>query len=281
MHSQRILTALAAGPLLLAAILWGGCGLFNMIVAAMAAMCLFEYYHAVFPGNIFMACAGIAAGLIPVVSVIVWQSLIPVVPAVYAVLLLSVFVFIFTYSRWQNCFESWAFFLLGAFYVSICSLHLILIRGFSDGVAWIIFVSVVIFSGDSGAYYIGRAIGRKKLCPAISSGKTMAGAAGGLLLNVLAGIIMWFILLRHIDPRFIVPLVLLLGAVGQLGDLAESVIKRASGVKDSGSFLPGHGGFFDRVDALLLSAPLLYWILVLAGHFHLFGVTERLNYYAT
>ncbi len=281
MHRQRILTALAAGPLLLAAILWGGSGLFNMIVAAMAAMCLYEYYHAVFPGDITIACAGIVSGMIPLLSVITWHNTAPVAPAVYAVLLISVAVFIFTYSRWKSCFESWAFFVLGAVYIGICSLHLVLIRGFSDGVAWVLFLAVVIFSGDSGAYYIGRALGRKKLCPAISSGKTVAGAVGGLLLNVLAGIIMWFILLRHVDPRFIVPLVVLLGAVGQLGDLAESIIKRASGIKDSGSFLPGHGGFFDRVDALLLSAPLLYWILVLAGHFHVFGITERLIYYAT
>ncbi len=281
MHRQRILTALAAGPLLLAAILWGGSSLFNMIVVLMASMCLYEYYHAVFPGNIPVACAGIASGLIPVLSVIAYGNTAPVAPAVYSVLLISVSIFIFTYSKWQNCFESWAFFVLGALYISICALHLVLIRGFADGVSWILFIAVVIFSGDSGAYYIGRALGKKKLCPSISGGKTVAGAVGGLVLNVLAGLIMWFIVLRQVDPRFIVPLVILLGAAGQLGDLAESIIKRASGVKDSGSFLPGHGGVFDRVDALLLSAPLLYWILVLAGHFHLFGITERLIYYAT
>jgi len=281
MHRQRILTALVAGPLLLAAILWGGSGLFNMIVVLMAVMCLYEYYQAVFPGDIPVACAGIALGLIPLLSVIIWQSTALLAPAVYSVLLISVSFFIFTYSRWHNCFESWAFFVLGALYVSICSLHLVLIRGLADGVAWVLFIAVVTFSGDSGAYYIGRALGRKKLCPSISAGKTVAGAVGGLVLNVFAGVIMWFIMLRHVDPRFVVPLVLLLGAVGQVGDLAESVIKRASGVKDSGSFLPGHGGVFDRVDALILSAPLLYWILVLAGHFHMFGITERLIYYAT
>ncbi len=281
MHRQRILTALTAGPLLLSAILWGGSGLFNMIVTATAGICLYEYYSAVFHTETTITVAGIITGLIPVIAVIVGQGTTVLAPAIYVVLLTSISIFLATYSRWENCLERWACFILGALYIGTCALHLLLIRGFADGVAWILFLIVVIFSGDSGAYYIGRAMGKKKLCPAISSGKTVAGAVGGLLLNIISGMIMWFILLRHVDPRFVVPLVILLGAVGQIGDLAESIIKRASGVKDSGSLLPGHGGLFDRVDALLLSAPLLYYILVIAGHFHLFGITERLIYYAT
>lgn len=275
MHSQRVLTALAAGPLLLGAILWGGIGTFNMLIGIMALMCLYEYYHAVFPGNGFIKAAGIISGLLPIVCVMCWHNILPVTAAIYAIFLISILIFLVTYSRWSNCLESWALFVTGALYISICSLHLVLIRGLPDGLSWILFLLVVIFSGDSGAYYIGKLLGKKKLCPVISSGKTVAGAAGGLLLNLMAGFVMWFSLLRHVDPRFIVPLVLLLGAVGQAGDLAESMIKRAAGVKDSGTILPGHGGIFDRVDALLLASPLLYWILILAGRFYLFGITER------
>ncbi len=278
MHRQRILTALVIGPLLLLAILYGGIWLFNNIVCIMAGLCLYEYYHAVFPGDMLALVGGVIAGLAPVVSVMIWHDTFAVAPAVYLVLLSSACLFIFTHSHWEKCFESWALFLFGALYISVCALHVILIRGFADGISWVLFLIVVICSGDSGAYYIGKALGKRKLCPAISSGKTVAGAIGGLALNLLAGVIMWFIVLRHVDPRFIIPLVLLLGAVGQVGDLAESVIKRASGVKDSSSLLPGHGGVFDRVDALLLAAPLLYWILVIAGRFHMFGITERLYY---
>lgn len=281
MHSQRVLTALAAGPLLLGAILWGGTGIFNMLIAVMASMCLYEYYHAVFPDDIPIATVGIFSGILPVACVIFRHDTQYVTAAVYVIFLISILIFIFTYSRWPNCFESWAFFVTGALYIGICSVHFVLIRDFPDGIAWTVFLFIVIFSGDSGAYYMGKALGKKKMCPAISSGKTIVGALGGLLFNILAGVVMWFILLRHIDPRFIVPMVIALGAAGQLGDLAESMIKRAAGVKDSGAVLPGHGGVFDRVDALLLASPLLYWILVLAGHFHLFGVTERFIYYAT
>jgi phosphatidate cytidylyltransferase len=281
MHSKRILTALAAGPLLLGIILWGGSGLFNLLILLVAAACLYEYYHAVFPGNRPVAAAGIVSGLLSVLSVIIWDSTCQVALVFYAVFLLSIILFLITYSSWKNCLESWAMFTLGALYIGTCALHLVLIRAFDQGVSWILFLTVVIFCGDSGAYYLGKALGKTKLCPSISSGKTVAGAVGGIFLNVLSGLLMWFIVLRDIDPRFIVPLVILLGLVGQMGDLAESVIKRAAGVKDSGAVLPGHGGIFDRVDALLLAAPMLYWILLLVAHMHLFGITERLIYYAT
>ena len=278
MHRQRLLTALVIGPLLLCAIIWGGSSLFNIIICLMAGLCLYEYYHAVFRNSRLVMAAGLVLGMLPVLSVIIWPGTAAVPPAVYLVFLFSVALFLFTYSHWENCLEAWALFILGALYISICALHLVLIRGFSDGVAWVLFLMVVIFSGDSGAYYVGKGLGNRKLCPSISAGKTVAGSVGGLALNLLAGVIMWFMVLRYVDPRFILPLVLLLGAVGQIGDLAESVIKRASGVKDSGLILPGHGGVFDRVDALLLAAPLLYWILVVAGKYHLFGITERLYY---
>ncbi len=281
MHRQRILTALFAAPVLAAAIFWGGAGLFSCIVLLMSAGCLYEYYRAVFQGGTAVAACGIVAGLLPVASLVAWHDATFVLPALYLVFLASIIFFLLTYSMWENCLQSWALFVLGSLYIGICALHLILVRRLDNGVAWTMFLAVVIFSGDSGAYYIGRAMGRKKLCPSISGGKTVAGAVGGLLLNIFAGLVMWFVMLRQVDPRFIVPLVLLLGVTGQFGDLAESVIKRAAGVKDSGHVLPGHGGLFDRVDALLLAAPMLYWILVLVAHFRLFGLNERLIYYAS
>ena len=121
----------------------------------------------------------------------------------------------------------------------------------------------IIWMGDTGAFVVGGLMGRHKLAPAISPGKTWEGAIGGLAGSMLA-IVLWSLL--HLgDLR---PGLLAVGAltavVAQLGDLVESVIKRGAGVKDSSNLLPGHGGFFDRMDSTLLATPVfvagLHWL---------------------
>jgi len=112
---------------------------------------------------------------------------------------------------------------------------------------------------DTAAYYVGSAWGRRRLFPAVSPKKSWEGAAGGLLASVGGALLAhaWFY--RHLPIRHAVALGLLLGASGILGDLAESMIKRAAGAKDSSALLPGHGGLLDRADSLLFSGPVLYY----------------------
>lgn len=124
------------------------------------------------------------------------------------------------------------------------------------GARWVLLPLVAAWFADSGAYFTGRAFGRTKLAPAISPGKTVEGAVGGLVCAAAGGAAIHFLLL----PRAL-PLVdaIVVGAIGGLlgpvGDLVESLLKRSFGVKDSGKLLPGHGGMLDRVDALLFVAP--------------------------
>jgi phosphatidate cytidylyltransferase len=115
-----------------------------------------------------------------------------------------------------------------------------------------------IWAGDAAAYYGGRALGRHKLAPTISPNKTVEGSIAGLAGSVLAGVGLGTLLLSF-------PLALLAvasfaaGIAGQLGDLAESALKRSAGVKDSSSLLPGHGGMLDRLDSLMFAAPVFFW----------------------
>lgn len=118
---------------------------------------------------------------------------------------------------------------------------------------------------DVGAYFAGKLFGRRKLAPSISPGKTLEGSIGGILLS-FAVLVLWALLANEKFPFGWVELLtvsLLLSVATQLGDLTESMLKRYCGVKDSGSFLPGHGGLLDRIDSLLFTVPLTYYLVVL------------------
>jgi phosphatidate cytidylyltransferase len=126
-------------------------------------------------------------------------------------------------------------------------------------------LTVVLFligwATDTFAYYVGRSIGKRPLAPAVSPKKTWEGAIGGTLGALLAGVLLKLSILPFINWVHVLVLTLIVAVVGQLGDLAESRMKRAAGVKDSGRLLPGHGGMLDRFDALILAAPAAYLYL--------------------
>ena len=127
---------------------------------------------------------------------------------------------------------------------------------------WIFLLLAIIFAGDVSAFYVGSYLGRHKLSPAISPGKTIEGAVGGLLANLLAGAVGKFFFYPDLDWSLSLMFFALAGMAGQTGDLFESEMKRSSQIKDSGGVLPGHGGFLDRIDALLFASPVAYLFIV-------------------
>ncbi len=139
-------------------------------------------------------------------------------------------------------------------YVGGCMASLALVRDFNPTGAWVLLTMVLAWGSDTSAYFVGRKFGKTKLAPRISPKKTLEGSAGGLAASVLGALIMSFFL-PGLDPIDAIALGILAGAAGQAGDLLVSVLKRSSGVKDSGGILPGHGGILDRVDALAFTAP--------------------------
>ena len=112
---------------------------------------------------------------------------------------------------------------------------------------------------DSGAYFVGRRIGKHKLAPVISPGKTVEGLAGGFLAAAASAAAATWLFFPELPYKWSIPLACVLAVVGVLGDLVESAMKRGSKTKDAASILPGHGGFLDRLDSLLLGAPILYY----------------------
>ena len=147
--------------------------------------------------------------------------------------------------------------------------HLILLRNAElIGRQLIFLLAGIVWCSDTGAYLVGKAFGKHKLGTPVSPRKTIEGTIGGLVVGTLASFVLSTILLKETlawgDAVFIG---LLLSVLGQLGDLSASLMKRTAGVKDSGQVIPGHGGFIDRCDSLIFSAPVLYYYLALTGHF--------------
>ena len=152
--------------------------------------------------------------------------------------------------------------LLGLAYVPTTLGLLVVVRSSpslgNDGHRWILFLLLVVWFGDTGAYYVGRAWGKHPLAPLISPKKTVEGAMGGILGNTVAAFLGNKMFLPAAPVVQLLLLSWVLGVVSQVGDLAESALKRAAGVKDSSNLLPGHGGMLDRIDGLLFAAPVLF-----------------------
>ena len=189
----------------------------------------------------------------------------------------------------RGALTDWALTVAGALYLALPAAHFVLLRGldgalpsFVDrldalgtwqlrgdgdtarGLGWFLLAQVVTWLTDTGAYLVGRRWGRHRLAPAISPGKTIEGTLGGLAAGAVAA---WLCAVAFALPlpALAAPVVgALLSAVGQLGDLAESLLKRQVGVKDSGGLVPGHGGILDRVDSLLVVAVATYYLALLA-----------------
>ena len=261
MHKQRVLTALILIPVVLSGLLWGGTIFFNSLMFVVSFLCLYEYFSMTFEKQVFFQAAGIISGLIPVAACMFRPGGYYLVFSIFLLCLSAVIVFLMTYQHHEEPLSRMAVFLFGTIYVGLCSGLIVLIHPMTYGKLWILFLLAVVAAADTGAYYMGSAIGKRKLSPHISKGKTVEGAMGGLTASAVTALICWLAFMRFEDPRILVPVAILLGITSQIGDLTESVIKRACGKKDSGRILPGHGGVFDRVDGLLLAGPVLFWIL--------------------
>jgi len=156
-----------------------------------------------------------------------------------------------------------AFVALVPTYAGLCLSAVVALRALPDRLAagWILVALVVTWANDTGAYFAGRFFGRRKLYPMVSPNKTWEGFAGGMLASVAGCFLIRAAFFSELSVLDCLVVGGVAGALGPLGDLSESMIKRAYGVKDSGRIIPGHGGLFDRVDALLFNAP---WVLAWA-----------------
>jgi len=156
-----------------------------------------------------------------------------------------------------------AYLAFGALFTGAPMAALALIRGAYDGQGFVTMLIAATALCDTAAYYTGRKFGKVKLAPALSPGKTVEGFVGGVVGAVAGALIVWRLMIPSFGFLEAVISGLLVGALGPIGDLAESAIKRNTGVKDSGNIIPGHGGVLDRVDSLLFTSAAFYLFLQL------------------
>jgi len=262
MHLKRILTSLIAFPLLSLLIWKVSLPVFSLFIGAVALLALYEYGRIVFfdrPDAVFSPISiwGAAIALLIIGAAYVHSfSLIGGLLVVNfmgaAILSLP------AYKTGAGIMDVVEKQIQGVLYVPVCLAFIVLIRQNSHGVAWIFFLLFMVFAGDVGAFYTGKFFGRRKLSPAISPNKTLEGSIGGLLLCSVVGYSFARLFLPHLAHPVIFLMLVTVNIAAQAGDLFESELKRAGGIKDSGNILPGHGGILDRIDALLFAAPVAY-----------------------
>lgn len=246
----RVITALAGIPLLVFIIGWGRPWHFSLLVFLVTTIALCEYFFIAFPGRRRERTLGILSGVL-----VSFGVLIPGLPDLWlwlsGVIVVAFTIYLFFGARLEERYKDLGWILLGALYIGWLVPHLVLLYQSPDGKEWLFFVLLVIMAGDTAAYFVGTLLGRIKLSPGISPGKTVEGAVGSIGASVLAGSSGGKFLLPAMPWQEILLLSLVLSILGQAGDLFESWIKRVFSVKDSGSLLPGHGGLLDRMDSLI------------------------------
>jgi phosphatidate cytidylyltransferase len=251
----RLLTGLLLAPLVVLLFLMGPCWLEALVVFAAGALCLHELYAMALPEHRLERWVGLALG----VGLMTSMWLVPEsdVGDALAILLVPAALVVMRPQPIEQAgfrlFALWA----GLIYLAFPFYYGALLA--TEPEPWILYVLAVVWGGDTAAYFFGRAFGRRKLHARVSPKKTVEGALGGLVGSVVVGLVMVVLLELPIPLLKAGVLALVGGAVAQLGDLAESLLKRACGVKDSGTLLPGHGGMLDRVDGVIFAVPFFTW----------------------
>ncbi len=255
MLRQRIATAVIGVPLLVAVVVVGG-----PLMAGVAALLLAVATGEVYRAMGILRTPGAAIGVALAAALAVAASAGEGWPqgALTATIIVPLLWPVFA-SRFDTALRDWAYVTGGALYIGWLGAHLVLVRELPDGRDWLFVGLFAIFATDTGAYFIGRTFGRRKMAPRLSPGKTWEGAAGGYVSGFAAVVALTYAF--DLDARLwqIAGLAAVVPVAAELGDLAESALKRATGVKDMGTVLPGHGGLADRLDSILFAIPVLYY----------------------
>jgi phosphatidate cytidylyltransferase len=259
----RVLSALVFVPIA-AWVIWAGGWWFFAAVALVAGLAGYEFGQLMRQGNY----APVTVFTLTIVGVFLLDAQFPslniALPGLTWILIVSISWQLFQ-ARDKIPTTNWALSVAGGLYVGLLSAHAILLRGLPQGFAWMIAAVLITWIGDSTAYFVGKAFGRRKLWPRLSPRKTWEGLLGGIAGSLLTGALVGYVMMLWtgaIGPVHGLVIGLLGGIIGPFGDLAISMMKRQVNAKDSSHIIPGHGGVLDRTDSLLFIITTTYYYAI-------------------
>ncbi|MGA9583951.1 MAG: phosphatidate cytidylyltransferase [Terracidiphilus sp.] len=274
---KRVLTALILAPLVLALVFLGPMWLITLVVAAVAMLAAWEFlalteHRGAKPPKV------LTLGSIGLLFAGNYQWPDETV-TVFALLSIVLLVFCTFKSPVERALTDATSSVFALFYLGLTLIPLPMLREATNGPSLLAFLFLTVWAGDTVAMYAGRMLGKRKMAPNLSPNKTWAGAVGSIVgavavASVLLGLSSYLAQWNSVKLSFAgeawwywLLLAVVVNVAAQVGDLAESALKRSAGVKDSGTLLPGHGGVLDRIDALLLAAPVLWYAQVIRLRF--------------
>ncbi len=281
MLRTRLVTSLFAIPVVVAAF-WFGEPWFTILVAVFALLAVIEFYRlATATGASPLPYFGMAFTILFVVSrnpdIVAWLEprfdVAPVMPLLLTLTVALPMAWLVLRRRAGQTFTGWAWTVSGILYTGWLLSHLVALRALPDRRSWVLFVLLGTFASDTAAFFAGSRFGRRRLAPDISPNKTWEGTIAGLAGAAALGLVFAAETVFGADnPLYISGLALwqaashglLISVFGQVGDLAESLLKRNAAAKDSGVVFPGHGGALDRIDSIVFAGIVVYYVVVWA-----------------
>jgi phosphatidate cytidylyltransferase len=259
----RLWTALVALPATIAIVLFARPAVFTAFIAILTAWGLYEVIAMTKANTVEALLVAITGGVSAIVLLLSdGDGAIPAAVIMVTLLMLLLVARVGRegadrFALWQ--WARWWRLLIGALWVGVLFPYFALLRNHAGGIPIIILMLLLVVASDSGAYFVGRSLGRVKLLPRVSPNKTVEGAIGGLAASIVAALALRPLLASQWSVGAAVTMAVAVGVLAQFGDLAGSAFKRVAGVKDSGWIFPGHGGLLDRTCSLVFAAAFTYY----------------------
>ncbi len=263
MLRQRVLTAVIGLPLFLA-LIWFGNPWFVLAVAIIAILGSLEFYRltvspAIQPIIYFAIAITVLLTISPYYPDFITRHLVLTLAIIISL------IWLLFLSRRERAFHNWAWIVSGILYLGWMLSYWSELRSLEHGREWMYWSMIIIMISDTVAFFAGRAWGKHHLAPTLSPKKTWEGAIGGAVASIIASIILGILLSIPLTYWQLALAGCIISIVAQLGDLVESLLKRTSGVKDSGNLVPGHGGVLDRIDSFIFTVAMVYYLAIAIG----------------
>lgn len=259
---QRVLSAVVILPPLVLFLIYASQRLFLLFICILMWMSLREYFRLLAINRPSVGGASLTYAVALALACTAYIGGVQWMPLTFSLSIVSLTINVMLRGEPTSPpFPALLHSLFGMIFIGWGLSHLVLLRGLEAGEWYILLLCVIIWAGDATAMYVGKSLGRHKMAPSISPGKTWEGAAGGVASCLLVAALGMHFLAPQLSLRQSLMFGLIISCTAQTSDLGESMLKRYVGVKDSGTLIPGHGGILDRIDSLFLAAPLAFYTL--------------------